>query len=162
MGRAPSASFLKVYLFPPFHSDSFTYPLPSGTNLLTTQPVAIKFVCYPYPDSIPFSPLSVNQEPRKSDAPQLRDEYRSYRTLNGTRMFRLLQSYLSLIVLGRLPFRSLPTGPQSAFPRYITSARRGYIMSLQSTSWVPISRTYSTCVVESLLSRQFACRRSKW
>jgi casein kinase 1 len=25
------------------------------------------------------------QEPRKSDAPQLRDEYRSYRTLNGTR-----------------------------------------------------------------------------
>ncbi|KAA1467565.1 kinase-like protein [Dentipellis sp. KUC8613] len=37
-----------------------------GTNLLTNQPVAIKF------------------EPRKSDAPQLRDEYRSYRTLNGT------------------------------------------------------------------------------
>ncbi|EIN04824.1 kinase-like protein [Punctularia strigosozonata HHB-11173 SS5] len=37
-----------------------------GTNTLTNQPVAIKF------------------EPRKSDAPQLRDEYRSYRTLNGT------------------------------------------------------------------------------
>jgi len=37
-----------------------------GSNLLTSQPVAIKF------------------EPRKSDAPQLRDEYRSYRTLNGT------------------------------------------------------------------------------
>jgi len=37
-----------------------------GSNLLTNQPVAIKF------------------EPRKSDAPQLRDEYRSYRTLNGT------------------------------------------------------------------------------
>ncbi|KAH9989439.1 kinase-like protein [Russula vinacea] len=37
-----------------------------GANLLTNQPVAIKF------------------EPRKSDAPQLRDEYRSYRTLNGT------------------------------------------------------------------------------
>ncbi|KZT29809.1 kinase-like protein [Neolentinus lepideus HHB14362 ss-1] len=37
-----------------------------GTNLLTNEPVAIKF------------------EPRKSDAPQLRDEYRSYRTLNGT------------------------------------------------------------------------------
>ncbi|KAI0267709.1 kinase-like protein [Gloeopeniophorella convolvens] len=37
-----------------------------GTNLLTNLPVAIKF------------------EPRKSDAPQLRDEYRSYRTLNGT------------------------------------------------------------------------------
>ncbi|PCH42511.1 kinase-like protein [Wolfiporia cocos MD-104 SS10] len=37
-----------------------------GTNMLNTQPVAIKF------------------EPRKSEAPQLRDEYRSYRTLNGT------------------------------------------------------------------------------
>ncbi|KAJ3473365.1 hypothetical protein NLI96_g13035 [Meripilus lineatus] len=37
-----------------------------GTNLLNSQPVAIKF------------------EPRKSEAPQLRDEYRSYRTLNGT------------------------------------------------------------------------------
>lgn len=37
-----------------------------GTKLSTSQPVAIKF------------------EPRKSDAPQLRDEYRSYRTLNGT------------------------------------------------------------------------------
>ncbi|KAH9954503.1 kinase-like protein [Lactifluus volemus] len=37
-----------------------------GVNLISNQPVAIKF------------------EPRKSDAPQLRDEYRSYRTLNGT------------------------------------------------------------------------------
>lgn len=37
-----------------------------GSKLLTSQPVAIKF------------------EPRKSDAPQLRDEFRSYRTLNGT------------------------------------------------------------------------------
>jgi len=37
-----------------------------GANLLNNQPVAIKF------------------EPRKSEAPQLRDEYRSYRTLNGT------------------------------------------------------------------------------
>ncbi|THH02759.1 hypothetical protein EW026_g109 [Hermanssonia centrifuga] len=37
-----------------------------GTNLHNNQPVAIKF------------------EPRKSEAPQLRDEYRSYRTLNGT------------------------------------------------------------------------------
>jgi len=37
-----------------------------GTNMLNNQPVAIKF------------------EPRKSEAPQLRDEYRSYRTLHGT------------------------------------------------------------------------------
>ncbi|KIK62472.1 hypothetical protein GYMLUDRAFT_164614 [Collybiopsis luxurians FD-317 M1] len=37
-----------------------------GTKMLSNTPVAIKF------------------EPRKSDAPQLRDEFRSYRTLNGT------------------------------------------------------------------------------
>ncbi|KAF5392369.1 hypothetical protein D9757_001461 [Collybiopsis confluens] len=37
-----------------------------GTKTLSNTPVAIKF------------------EPRKSDAPQLRDEFRSYRTLNGT------------------------------------------------------------------------------
>ncbi|UZJ56548.1 hypothetical protein CBS101457_005868 [Exobasidium rhododendri] len=36
-----------------------------GTNLLNSQTVAIKF------------------EPRKSDAPQLRDEYRTYKILNG-------------------------------------------------------------------------------
>ncbi len=36
-----------------------------GTNLLNSQTVAIKF------------------EPRKSDAPQLRDEYRTYKILAG-------------------------------------------------------------------------------
>lgn len=36
-----------------------------GTNLLNSQTVAIKF------------------EPRKSDAPQLRDEYRTYKILSG-------------------------------------------------------------------------------
>lgn len=38
-----------------------------GTNLLNNLQVAIKF------------------EPRKSDAPQLRDEYRTYKILSGTR-----------------------------------------------------------------------------
>lgn len=37
-----------------------------GTNLLNNQQVAIKF------------------EPRKSDAPQLRDEYRTYKVMAGT------------------------------------------------------------------------------
>ncbi|KAJ4480032.1 kinase-like protein [Lentinula aciculospora] len=37
-----------------------------ATKMISNTPVAIKF------------------EPRKSDAPQLRDEFRSYRTLNGT------------------------------------------------------------------------------
>jgi casein kinase 1 len=40
-----------------------------GTNMLNNQTVAIKF------------------EPRKSDAPQLRDEWRSYRMLAGSRTF---------------------------------------------------------------------------
>jgi casein kinase 1 len=38
----------------------------TGTNLLNNQPVAIKF------------------EPRKSDAPQLRDEYRTYKIMAGS------------------------------------------------------------------------------
>jgi hypothetical protein len=37
-----------------------------GVNLLNDTPVAIKF------------------EPRKSDAPQLRDEYRTYKLLSGS------------------------------------------------------------------------------
>lgn len=58
-----------------------------GTNLLNNQQVAIKFVR--------FSCLAVaglfadtrHQEPRKSDAPQLRDEYRTYKILVGCRKF---------------------------------------------------------------------------
>lgn len=42
-----------------------------GTNLLNNTQVAIKF------------------EPRKSDAPQLRDEYRTYKILVGCRKFFL-------------------------------------------------------------------------
>jgi casein kinase 1 len=52
--------------------------------MLSNTPVAIKFVRATYvPYYLPF--LIEPQEPRKSDAPQLRDEFRSYRTLNGTR-----------------------------------------------------------------------------
>ncbi|KAG8940745.1 casein kinase I, partial [Tulasnella sp. 408] len=46
-----------------------------GINLLNNQPVAIKFVSRVQ--------SAGKNEPRKSDAPQLRDEYRSYRILNG-------------------------------------------------------------------------------
>jgi casein kinase 1 len=45
-----------------------------------------------------FLTFSLNiQEPRKSDAPQLRDEFRSYRTLNGTRRL-FLSSWRNLAV----------------------------------------------------------------
>ena len=43
-----------------------------GTNLLNNTQVAIKF------------------EPRKSDAPQLRDEYRTYKILVGCRKYTLI------------------------------------------------------------------------
>ena len=47
-----------------------------GTNLLNQQQVAIKF------------------EPRKSDAPQLRDEYRTYKILVGCRKFSCCPLFL--------------------------------------------------------------------
>lgn len=59
-----------------------------GTNLLNNQQVAIKFVC----TSLIIRPFIIIDtdgawEPRKSDAPQLRDEYRTYKILVGCRMF---------------------------------------------------------------------------
>lgn len=46
-----------------------------GLNLLNNQSVAIKF------------------EPRKSDAPQLRDEYRTYKVLAGLRNVTLYNRF---------------------------------------------------------------------
>jgi len=48
-----------------------------GTNLLNNTQVAIKF------------------EPRKSDAPQLRDEYRTYKILVGCREYSSSHSVLA-------------------------------------------------------------------
>ena len=60
-----------------------------GTNLLNNQQVAIKFVCVPVPATstrrFRFMEAKSAQEPRKSDAPQLRDEYRTYKILVGCR-----------------------------------------------------------------------------
>lgn len=61
-----------------------------GTNLLNNQQVAIKFVR----QSASLGSgkcLTLKQEPRKSDAPQLRDEYRTYKILVGCRESRWLQ-----------------------------------------------------------------------
>jgi casein kinase 1 len=74
-----------------------------GTNLLNNQQVAIKFVCCTLKEAVAkkkkrvwekeesklrfkkntCSPFPLEQEPRKSDAPQLRDEYRTYKILVG-------------------------------------------------------------------------------
>lgn len=60
----PSYSFYFVYFLFLF---LFFFLKSIGLNLLNNQSVAIKF------------------EPRKSDAPQLRDEYRTYKVLAGLR-----------------------------------------------------------------------------
>jgi casein kinase 1 len=52
----------------PAFKPTFFY-IKKGTNLLNNQQVAIKF------------------EPRKSEAPQLREEYRTYKILNGCREY---------------------------------------------------------------------------
>ena len=57
-----------------------------GTNLLNNQQVAIKFVRKLVISQIKVS-ANLLQEPRKSDAPQLRDEYRTYKILVGCRRF---------------------------------------------------------------------------
>ena len=56
-----------------------------GTNLLNNQQVAIKFVRLLRCLCSGRSTNPVVQEPRKSDAPQLRDEYRTYKILVGCR-----------------------------------------------------------------------------
>jgi casein kinase 1 len=57
-----------------------------GTNLLNNQQVAIKFVRSPHRIGLQLHAASNTiQEPRKSDAPQLRDEYRTYKILVGCR-----------------------------------------------------------------------------
>lgn len=61
-----------------------------GTNLLNSQQVAIKFVCSIMSSETYSAYWQGQQEPRKSDAPQLRDEYRTYKILVGCRKFTKL------------------------------------------------------------------------
>ena len=77
----------------------------------------------------------VAQEPRKSDAPQLRDEYRSYRTLRGIGMCRLcnhlmLHRCLTIALFSHLV---LAFGQQRVSHKFITLAKKACTMSLSST-----------------------------
>ncbi|KAL9042865.1 MAG: hypothetical protein Q9180_000288 [Flavoplaca navasiana] len=54
-----------------------------GTNLLNNQQVAIKFVRHCLFLLEKHLSTNITKEPRKSDAPQLRDEYRTYKILVG-------------------------------------------------------------------------------
>ena len=56
-----------------------------GTNLLNNTQVAIKFVSVRFYLQVTTRGADNKQEPRKSDAPQLRDEYRTYKILVGCR-----------------------------------------------------------------------------
>ena len=65
-----------------------------GTNLLNNQQVAIKFVGRSTYEKASIGRkakyaniIYLDQEPRKSDAPQLRDEYRTYKILVGCRKY---------------------------------------------------------------------------
>jgi casein kinase 1 len=79
--------------------------------MLSNQPVAIKFVSPPLRLRIlALTGHWALQEPRKSDAPQLRDEFRSYRTLNGTRTW----------IVHRIPYiRSIPIYCNLSLSSYI-------------------------------------------
>ena len=79
--------------------------------MLTNQPVAIKFVSTRQSTcTFGFADYLFIQEPRKSDAPQLRDEFRSYRTLNGTRTW----------IVHRIPYiRSIPIYCNLSLSSYI-------------------------------------------
>ena len=77
-----------------------------GTNLLNNTQVAIKF------------------EPRKSDAPQLRDEYRTYKILVGCRESPVpFLCRTDDVVSGESSADQHPR-MQPAFPMYTTSARK--------------------------------------
>lgn len=80
-----------------------------GTNLLNNQLVAIKF------------------EPRKSEAPQLRDEYRTYKVLVGCRKYWLVMEAASFF-----------WRVQRAYPTCITLGRKGYTTYWSSISWAPV------------------------
>ena len=74
-----------------------------GTNLLNNQQVAIKFVRSTSYLPLIVIALTLFQEPRKSDAPQLRDEYRTYKILVGCRKSSAFGCYLFLTRTAGVP-----------------------------------------------------------
>ena len=101
IGEGSFGVIFEGLLFFPFSSPSPAFPptwtlfFATGTNLLNSQTVAIKFVSPHSPRCslvVPFTVLtqSPTQEPRKAEAPQLRDECRSYRILAGCRQYNAL------------------------------------------------------------------------
>ena len=81
-----------------------------GTNLLNQQQVAIKF------------------EPRKSDAPQLRDEYRTYKILVGCRESTPYPT---------LPYQELVTSPCLLIPCLLDGSNcRRVAVAVHTDAWL--------------------------
>jgi serine/threonine protein kinase len=119
-----------------------------GTNLLNQQQVAIKF------------------EPRKSDAPQLRDEYRTYKILVGCRKYNalcplsrlirctLINTNLSLYTHLRIDY--MTNAVQLGSLMSIISARKAYTTFWSSTSSARAWRTCSITATGSSPSRRLS------
>lgn len=69
-----------------------------GTNLLNNQPVAVKF------------------EPRKTDAPQLRDEYRTYKILYDQRKYDSIHCLYACEIFQSLLTFTSPPSPSAGIP----------------------------------------------
>lgn len=118
-----------------------------GTNLLNNTQVAIKF------------------EPRKSDAPQLRDEYRTYKILVGCRksslpLFCLFWSHLMVMQRPGESLRSptdLASFLQPASQMSITLARR-----VCTTSWLSICSVLHSRIFSTTATAAFPQRRLLW
>jgi hypothetical protein len=98
---------------------------------------------------------STLQEPRKAEAPQLRDECRSYRILAGCSQYSWPASFLTVWTIESISL-------QREYPRYTISDRRACTTSSLSTSSGPVSRTSLTCAAASSLSRPSAWLRARW
>lgn len=115
-----------------------------GTNLLNNQQVAIKFVRHCLSLFEKYLNTNITKEPRKSDAPQLRDEYRTYKILVGCR-----KSHREISMLFVL------TNPvQLVFPMSTILDRKAFTTSWLSICLGPHLKTSSTIVTEDSHLRQ--------
>lgn len=97
------------------------------------------------------------QEPRKSDAPQLRDEYRTYKILAGSREF----SRYSQIDLFSCWFRWAGL-PQMEYLKCITLVKKDFTMFSSLICSDLHWKICSTCVEGNSRSKRWSWLRNKW
>jgi hypothetical protein len=91
-----------------------------GTNLLNQQQVAIKF------------------EPRKSDAPQLRDEYRTYKILVGCRKCKFSFSYVTCWFSSSPKTKRGHTSIRDSYHMHALRANFGWVSSVPTRQHRPL------------------------